>query len=43
MEKHPKHHEILRPLREIVASVGEFVVGKVVPSTAVELPRKVEE
>lgn len=36
MDKHPKHHEIIRPIREIVRGVGEFVVDKVVPSAVVE-------
>jgi hypothetical protein len=43
MEKPHKHHEVLRPIRELVKGVGEFVVSKVVPSEAVELPRRVEE
>lgn len=36
MNRHPKHHEILRPLREIVVSVGEFVVDRVVPTAVIE-------
>lgn len=36
MNKQPRHHEIIRPLREIVRGVGEFVVEKVVPSAVVE-------
>ncbi len=43
MEKQRHLHEIIRPIREIVRGVGEFVVSKVVPSEAVELPRRVEE
>ena len=36
MEKPHKHHELIRPLREIVRGVGEFVVDRVVPSAVVE-------
>jgi len=36
MNKHPRHHEIIQPIREIVRSVGEFVVEKVVPCAVVE-------
>lgn len=36
MEK-PRHlHEIVRPLREIVRNVGEFVVDRVVPTAVIE-------
>lgn len=36
MEKPHKHHEILRPIRELVRGVGEFVVDRVVPSAVIE-------
>ena len=36
MEKPHKHHEVLRPIRELVKGVGEFVVEKVVPSAVIE-------
>lgn len=36
MEKPHKHHEIVRPIREIVRGVGEFVVDRVVPSAVIE-------
>jgi hypothetical protein len=36
MNKHPKHHEIIRPIREIVRNVGEFVVDRVVPTAVIE-------
>lgn len=36
MEKPHKHHEILRPIRELVRGVGEFVVDRVVPTAVIE-------
>ena len=27
----PKYHEIVRPLKEIVVGLGEFVINRVVP------------
>ena len=36
MNKQPRYHELIRPLREIVRGVGEFVVDRVVPSAVVE-------
>jgi hypothetical protein len=36
MEKPHKHHEILRPIREIVRNVGEFVVDKVIPTDVID-------
>ena len=40
MNKQPKYHEIVRPIRELVRGVGEFVVDKavarVVPSAVIE-------
>lgn len=36
MNKHPRHHELIRPLREIVRNVGEFVVDRVVPTAVIE-------
>lgn len=36
MNKHPKYHELIRPIRELVRGVGEFVVDRVVPSAVVE-------
>lgn len=35
MEKHPKHHEIIAPIREL----GQMVLELVVPAKAVEFPR----
>ncbi len=50
MEKPHKHHEIVRPIREIVRGVGNFVVdrvvARVVPSAVIEnlfSPPEVEE
>lgn len=34
--KTPHLHEIVRPLREIVRNVGEFVVDRVVPTAVIE-------
>lgn len=32
MENHtPKYHEIVRPLKEVVRGIGEFVINKIVP------------
>lgn len=27
----PKYHEIVRPLKEVVRGIGEFVINKIVP------------
>ena len=36
MNKQPKHHEVIRPIRELVNSVGSFVVGRLVPSDVID-------
>lgn len=36
MNKQPRYHEVVRPLREIVRNVGEFVVDRVVPTAVIE-------
>ena len=36
MNKQPKHHEVIRPIRELVNSVGSFVVNKVIPSDVID-------
>lgn len=36
MEKPHRYHEIVRPIRELVRNVGEFVVDRVVPTAVIE-------
>lgn len=36
MEKPHRYHEIVRPVRELVRNVGEFVVDRVVPTAVIE-------
>ncbi len=36
MEKQRHLHEIIRPIREIVRGVGEFVVDRVVPTEVID-------
>lgn len=40
MSEHVKHHEIIRPLREVAQGVGRFVLDKIVPPEAVEFVRQ---
>lgn len=36
MERH-RHHEIIRPLREIAQGLGEWVVNKIIPTDTLDL------
>lgn len=34
-----RHHEVVRPLVEVAQQVGHWVLEKIVPSQAVEIPQ----
>ncbi len=33
--EHPKHHEVIRPIREIVQGLGNFVLDKILPTDVI--------